>query len=146
MTLQKDRFVAEDIVFFQDFSEMFHSDLVAPEPLTSPGQASGGGQIPDVTFGLTAKSDDKGVKGNCTLIDRATDTMVKCLDATTYFQTATHAVFRGNALVNGTPTTYRISVDDNGEPGAGLDTFTISTGTGYGATGVLTQGNIQVHS
>jgi len=104
-------------------------------------------QIPgDVTFGLTAKSDDKGVKGNCTVIDRATNTIVKCLDATAYFQTATHAVFRGNALVNGTPTAYRISVDDNGEPGAGLDTFSVSTGAGYVASGVLTQGNIQVHA
>jgi hypothetical protein len=146
VTVQKDRFVAENRVYFQDFSETFQSDLTTPEPLTSPGQATGGGQIPgDVTFGFTAKSDDKGVKGNCTLIDRATNTMVKCLDATAYFQTATHAVFRGNAIVNGTPTTYRISVDDNGEPGAGLDTFTISTGSGYGASGILTQGNIQVH-
>jgi len=37
-------------------------------------------------------------------------------------------------------------VDDNGEPGAGLDAFSISTGTGYVASGVLTQGNIQVHA
>jgi hypothetical protein len=131
----------------QQFVETFASDLTATQPLTSPGQATGGGQIPgDVTFGLAAKSDDKGVKGNCTVIDRATDTMVKCLDATAYFQSATHAVFSGHALVNGVPTSYRISVDDNGEPGAGLDTFTISTGSGYGASGVLTQGNIQVHA
>jgi len=124
--------------------------LAHPEHSTrctnTPGQATGGGQIPaDVTFGLTAKSDDKGIKGNCTVIDRTASTMVKCLDATAYVQTGTHAVFRGNALVNGTPTTYRISVDDKGEPGAGMDTFTISTGTGYGASGILTQGNIQVH-
>jgi hypothetical protein len=51
--------------------------------------------------------------------------MVKCLDATTYVQTGTHAVFRG--------------------PGAGLDTFSISTDSGYSASGVLADGNIQVH-
>lgn len=133
-------------VILEQFFENFASDLGAVQPLTSPGQATGGGQIPgDVTFGFTAKSDQNGVKANCTVIDRTTDTMVKCLDGTTYFQSGTHAVFRGDALVNGTRTTYRISVDDNGEPGTGLDTFTLSTGTGYGTGGVLTEGNVQVH-
>jgi hypothetical protein len=36
-------------------------------------------------------------------------------------------------------------VDDLGEPGNGKDDFTITTGTGYTAGGVLTAGNIQVH-
>jgi hypothetical protein len=146
MTLHRNRFVDTNTVFFQEFTESFQSDLVATEPLTSPGQATGGGQIPgDVTFGFTAKSDKNGVKGNCTVIDRATNTTLKCLDATTYFQSGTSATFSGNATVNGTPTTYRIKVSDNGEPGTGLDTFTITTLSGYSATGVLTQGNIQIH-
>jgi len=133
-------------IIFQGFVENFVSDLAAPEPLTSPGSTTGGGQIAgDVTFGLTAKSDQNGVKGNCIVIERTMNTRVKCLDATTYFQTATHASFSGNATVNGVETTYRISVDDNAEPGTGADTFTITTASGYTATGVLTQGNIQVH-
>lgn len=133
-------------ITFDSFLEDFASDLTTTEPLTSPGKATGGGQIPgDVTFGLTAKSDANGVKGNCTVIDRTRDKMVKCLNATTYFQTTTHATFGGNATVDGVPTTYRISVDDLAEPGAGADTFTITTVSGYTATGVLTQGNIQVH-
>jgi hypothetical protein len=145
--LNRVTFTQTGVIADQQFFENFASDLTTTEPLTTPGQATGGGQIPgNVTFGLTAKSDQNGVKGNCAVIDRATGTMVKCLDATTYAQTGTHAVIRGNALVNGTPTTYRIVVDDNGEPGSGVDTFTISTGTGYGATGVLSQGNIQVHA
>jgi len=133
-------------ITFDSFIEDFLSDLTATEPLTSPGQATGGGQIPsDVTFGFTAKSDQNGVKGNCTIIDRTTNTTLKCLDATTYFQTATHANFTGNATVNGVNTTYRISVDDNAEPGTGNDAFTITTTSGYTASGFLTQGNIQVH-
>ena len=133
-------------ITFDSFIEDFASDLAATEPLTSPGQATGGGQIPaDVTFGFTAKSDKNGVKGNCTVIDRTTNTTLKCLNATTYFQTATHASFGGDATVNGVPTTYQIGVDDNAEPGTGADTFTITTASGYTATGVLTQGNIQVH-
>jgi hypothetical protein len=104
------------------------------------------GAIPgNVNFGLTPKRDQNGIKGNCTVIDRTTNTMAKCLDATAYSQTGTHAVFRGHAVVNGTPTTYRITVDDGGEPGAGLDTFSISTDSGYSASGVLADGNIQVH-
>src|SRR5215210_7452883 len=99
--------VATGFVQSQQFVENFASDLGAPQPLTTPGKATGGGQVPgNITFGLTAKSDE-------------------------------HAVFRGNALVNGNPTTYRITVDDNGEPGAGLDTFSISTLSGYSAGGVL---------
>jgi hypothetical protein len=147
MTLHRDRYVDSNIVFFQEFTESFQSDLPAPEPLTTPGQATGGGQIPSsITFGLTAKSDKSGVKGNCTVIDRSTNTTLKCLDATTYVQAGTSATFSGSATVNGTATTYRIKVADNGEPGAGLDTFTITTMSGYSATGVLTQGNIQIHS
>lgn len=133
-------------ITFQVFHEEFLSDLTATEPLTTPGQATGGGQLPaNVTFGLTAKSDASGIKGNCTVIDRATNVTIKCLDAVAYFQSGSHAVFSGNATVNGVATTYRITVDDNAEPGRGADTFTISTGTGYSASGVLSQGNIQVH-
>lgn len=146
VTVQRDRFVSSNQVYFQDFYENFLSDLTATEPLTSAGQATGGGRIPgDINFGLTAKSDNNGIKGNCTVIDRSSGTMIKCLDATSYFQVGTHATFGGHATVNGTPTTYRIKVDDNGEPGAGQDMFTITTTSGYSATGVLMDGNIQVH-
>ncbi|MFL5942029.1 MAG: post-COAP-1 domain-containing protein [Gaiellaceae bacterium] len=148
VAVQRQRVLEDPLrITFDSFIEDFLSDLTATEPLTSPGQATGGGQIPgDVTFGFTAKSDQNGVKGNCTVIDRTRNVMVKCLDATTYFQTATHATFNGNATVNGTKTTYRITVDDTAEPGTGADTFTITTASGYTATGVLTQGNIQVHN
>jgi hypothetical protein len=37
-------------------------------------------------------------------------------------------------------------VDDNGEPGEGLDTFSLSTDLGYGVSGVLSEGNIQIHA
>jgi hypothetical protein len=148
VAVQRVRYFEDPIrTAFDSFVEDFLSDLTATEPLTSPGQATGGGQIaPDVTFGFTAKSDKNGVKGNCTIIDRTTDTTVKCLDAMTYFQTATHATFTGHATVNGVATTYRITIDDNNEPGAGTDRFTITTASGYSASGVLTQGNIQVHT
>jgi hypothetical protein len=136
----------QDRVGFQSFYQTFTSSGTATVPLNTPGQVTGGGQIAgDITFGLTAKSDSNGMKGNCTVIDRAADMTVKCLDVTAYSQTTTHATFWGNAKVNGDLTTYRIDVNDFAESGIGQDAFSISTGNGYVAGGVLTQGNIQVH-
>jgi Bacterial Ig-like domain (group 1)/Regulator of chromosome condensation (RCC1) repeat len=122
-------------------------------PTSTPGQTTGGGQIANtagagkIAFGFTAKSDQNGVKGECTVVDPAgpSNTRIKCLDATALVQTATHATFFGNATVNGTATTYRIDVDDFAEPGAGSDTFKIQTASGYVASGILTAGNVQVH-
>ena len=129
------------------FNEAFRSSNTTVVPLpTTTGQVTGGGQIPaDTTFGLTAKSNQNGMKGECTVIDRARDTNVKCTDVTAFFEDGKSATFFGDALVNGASTSYRIDVRDNAEPGAGADTFAIHTGTGYSASGTLTQGNIQVH-
>jgi len=133
-------------IAFQGFLEDFKSDLITTEPLNAPGHATGGGQVPaDSSFGFAAKSDASGMKGNCTVIDRAAAAKVKCLDVTFFSQTGTHATFAGHATVNGTATTYRIDVDDLGEPGAGQDTFKIVAGS-YSAGGTLTEGNVQIHS
>ena len=123
-------------------------------PASTPGQTTGGGQIANtagagqIAFGFTAKSDQNGIKGECTVVDPAgpSNTRIKCLDVKTLVQTATHATFFGNATVNGNATTYRIDVDDFAEPGAGSDTFKIQTASGYIASGILTAGNIQVHT
>lgn len=69
---------------------------------------------------------------------------MKCLDVTLLAQTATHATFTGQALVDGDPATYRIDVDDLGDPGAGSDRFEIETSSGFAAAGVLAGGNIQI--
>ncbi len=120
-------------------------------PTATAGQSTGGGQVwngahsDQVAFGFNAKSDQNGVKGECTVVDPSTSTKIKCLDATTMVQTATHATIFGDATVNGAPTTYRIDVYDNAEPGAGSDTFKIQTDSGYTVGGTLTHGNIQVH-
>ena len=134
------------VIAFDDFFEDFNSDLEATEPLNTPGHATGGGQVPaDASFGFEARSGANGMKGNCTVIDRSAGAKVKCLDVTSYLQTGTHATFSGHATVNGTATTYRIDVDDLGEPGAGQDSFKIVAGS-YNAAGTLTEGNVQIHS
>ena len=122
-------------------------------PTSTSGQTTGGGQLDrdgqtgSVAFGYTAKNSGDTIKGECTLVDIAPDRniKVKCVDVDTLVQTATHATFFGNGTINGTPTRYRIDVDDNAEPGAGHDTFKLTTSTGYSAGGVISKGNIQVH-
>jgi len=138
-------------ITFDSFIEDFASDLTATQPLTSPGKATGGGQIPSafgadpVTFGFTAQSTGQAQMGTCEVVDHAAATKVKCLDVTGYFQSGNRATFVGHATVNGVDTLYRIDVTETGEPGAGRDSFAIQTASGYAAAGVLLRGNIQVH-
>ena len=125
------------------FNEAFSSSSIVQ--VSTAGKATGGGQIdPGIAFGFHAKSNG-GLKGGCTVIDQTADVTVKCLDVTAYFQTATKATFAGTATVNGAPTRYRIVVEDIAESGAGADRFSMTTDSGYGASGPLTAGNVQVH-
>lgn len=119
-------------------------------PTAASGNVTGGGQIANMTatdsiaFGFNAKADSSGAKGNCTVVDPFTDTIIKCVDVTTLVQSGNHATFFGKARINGLPTDYRIDVDDNGEPGV-ADTFKIQTSVGYAALGPLERGNVQIH-
>lgn len=128
---------------------VFQEAFYLGSPADTPGRATGGGMIAGaggestVTFGFNAMSSGATFKGNCTVVDKALGKQVKCLNVTSYVQSANHGTFRGNAEVNGTPTGYRIDVTDNGKPGLG-DTFTIATDSGYSAGGVLISGNVQV--
>ncbi len=52
----------------------------------------------------------------------------------------------GTCEVNGAPGfTYAVDVADNGEPGKGVDTFSIKLSNGYSAANTLGGGNIQLH-
>ena len=120
------------------------------ESSTPRGHATGGGQIErpltgaPVTFGFDAHSDEKGPKGKCSVLDHATGEHVRCLNVMSYTQTGGHAVFSGDADVDGLATTYRIDVTDNGSPGSGQDSFAIQADSGFAAAGVLTAGNVMV--
>jgi hypothetical protein len=53
----------------------------------------------------------------------------------------------GTAEVNGqSGFTFTVDVADNGEPGAGVDTFALQLSNGYAASGTLGGGNIQLHN
>jgi hypothetical protein len=123
-----------------NFVQTFASDAF----LGTLGQkTTGGGKIaPDVSFGFSAMR--RGLKGNCNVVDHVLEVHVKCIDVTAYAQFDDQATFAGNASVDGVQTRYRIQVVDGGEPGEGVDTFSITTGTGYSASGPLASGNVQV--
>ena len=136
---------ATEVVFGQ-INEVFSG----PSAPVQSGRATGGGKIvrplagTPVTFGFNAHSDHKGTKGRCSVVDHASGEHVLCRDVTSYSQSGNHAVFSGNAEIDGVSTTYRIDVVDNGLSGIGQDTFAIETDSGFAAAGVLTAGNIVV--
>jgi hypothetical protein len=146
-------YVDSDNDGMQDVGEAFADAAKAwILPVTTPGQVTGGGQtmsgaiIHGVTFGFNAHSDGENTKGHCNVLDHASNINIRCLDVTALVQVGQHATFFGNALVDGVPTEYRIDVNDVDEPGAYLDMFLIQTREGYSAGGVVTNGNIQVHT
>jgi hypothetical protein len=111
-------------------------------PASTAGQASGSGRVESLSFDFNAKSDKGTLKGNCSVT--VSKAMVKCLDVTSYVQTGNKAIIYGHATVNGMTALYKITVIDNGRPGAGRDTFTIETSSGFSDGGTLTTGNIDV--
>ena len=64
---------------------------------------------------------------------------------TSYLVSGNIVTFSGAATVNGASGfTYQVTASDNDEPGAGSDTFSIKLSTGYGASGVLSAGNLEL--
>lgn len=118
-------------------------------PTAGAGQVTGGGQaaaaeVDSIAFGFNAKSSEGGFNGNCNVVDRTASVHIKCIDVLSLVRSGNSATIFGNATFNGADTTYRIDVQDIGEPGIGVDSFTIVTASGYSAGGVLTAGNVQV--
>ena len=133
-----------------DAGERCGTATKAWEPAAStPGQASGGGYITNasgnrVVFGFGAQANLSGSSGGCHVFDVAAEVEIRCLSVSLLVIAGTHATFSGEAMVNGVARNYTIDVDDFGDPGALQDTFKITTDNGYGAAGVLTEGNIRV--
>ena len=143
-------------IFFWQEQEYFLETFIASTgvlPVDTHGKATGGGQILSgsdplerVTFGFNVRKDpnETRLKGTCNVLDHATNTHVKCLNVTDYQQIGNTATWEGTAEVNGVVEDYRITVQDNGEPNQGLDTFSIKTDS-YEAAGNVQHGNVQLH-
>jgi len=118
-------------------------------PASTSGKATGKGEIGvganRVSFSFTAQSSGTTAMGNCTVTERGTKRKIMCKDVVAFVESGNAATFYGHAVDAGADTLYVISIADGGEGGIGSDTFAITTGTGYSASGALTSGNIQVH-
>jgi len=117
------------------------------------GSVTGSGTIDSsvkgqVSFSVTAKLDDTGATGSCSVNEPATKTKIKCLGVTSMsFGTVggcPTAVIQGPATINGDPTSYQIVAVDCGTPGVGHDSFSVEA-DGFARSGTLTSGNITIH-
>jgi hypothetical protein len=122
------------------------------------GKVTGGGQIGDSrSFAFEVQPDhNNGFRGNLSYTDNTNNISLTSTSITfvSILSDNKHATFNGTATVNGTSGyTFRVDVEDNGEPGNGVDRFRIRLNgpTSYDSNnfaangGLLTAGNIQVH-
>jgi hypothetical protein len=117
-------------------------------PTSTTGRTAGDGKYgaaANVTFTLSARNDGSTLRGSCVFKDKAADISIKCLDVLAYVQFGNTAAFYGHAEQNGVATLYRIDVVDNGQPGSSpADFISITTAVGYGSSGPVTSGDVQV--
>jgi hypothetical protein len=130
-----------------------------PPPPPGAEKITGGGQVASQTPGLTANFGfvAQNAKPDASLSyhdDAAKGGAIDVHSANTSVPSVTFSgncgTFKGDAKVNQKPGyKYTVNACDNGEPGAGKDTFFISvTGSNfsYSNGGFITEGDIQIHN
>ena len=131
-----------------------HSDITCGTTQTvTKDFMTGGGYIivnnDHGNFGFVAgfKPGDNTVSGQLNYIDHGTGMHLKSIDITSYSGSGNTRTFSGDAQINGVSGyTFTVTASDNGNPGAGKDTFSIQLSNGYSASGVLAGGNIKLHT
>ncbi len=113
---------------------------------------TGGGWIaptgPHDNFGVAGGIKNGGLWGHLEYHDHgASGLSAHGTGVTAYTVTGpTSRHIEGTAEINGQGGfTYKVDVADNGNPGAGNDTFAIALSNGYNASGALGGGNITLH-
>jgi hypothetical protein len=109
---------------------------------------TGGGWLADPrrNFAVAGGFKNGGFWGHLLYIDHESRIKVKGTGVTDYTVTgATTRHIEGTCEIDGVPGTYQVDVDDQGEPGR-LDTFALSLNGAPVANGVLSGGNIQLHT
>ena len=97
------------------------------------------------TFGMVGGQKPNGLQGNISYHDHGDGTFIKGKGVTAYTGTGTERTITYTCTVNGQNDTCVVDVADNGEPGGGVDEFSIDSGA-YDASGPkITKGNIQLH-
>ena len=117
-------------------------------------KVTGGGTILSVdlnqkaNFGFNAKQKlpSGAVNGQLQYQDSAAALDVHSIALSVLTINGNTATFSGTATVNGSGSfDFTVTVQDNGKPGKGNDTFGISLSNGYSNSGTLTGGNIKIH-
>jgi len=128
---------------------------VTVNDVVTPGKITGGGaQISKGTnFGFVVQSDDgKSVKGELEYQDKDNASIINLhsdkILSINISPDGKKGIFFGTATINGkSGYTFKVYVEDNGEPGSN-DKFSITINEisgGYTKSGTLTKGNIQIH-
>ena len=117
---------------------------------SSTGKVTAGGAQVDknTNFGLNVQSDGLIIKGTIEYQDKSANINLHSISMTSLSidPTKTKATFTGTAKLNNSPGyTFKVYVEDNGEPGR-TDKFTIKINeNSYTKSGTLQKGNIQIH-
>jgi hypothetical protein len=109
---------------------------------------TGGGWLADPrrNFAVAGGIKNGGFWGHLLFIDHESRMKVKGTGVTAYTVTGpTTRHIEGTCEIDGVPGTYQVDVDDQGEPGR-LDTFALALNGSPVANGVLSGGNIQLHT
>jgi hypothetical protein len=129
-----------------------HADIQCGQRLCPADKdfVTGGGWLADPrrNFAVAGGIKNGGFWGHLLYIDHGTGMKVKGTGVTAYVLTgATTRHIEGTCEINGSPSgTYQVDVDDQGEPGIGRDAFTLRLNGNPVAAGVLSGGNIQLHT
>lgn len=117
-----------------------------PGPPPPAFKATGGGQIEVSSrgsFGFNAKQENGTASGHLTYINHATGAQLSCT-VTNALVTSSTADFSGPCSSKSSASSFSAHVEDNGEPGKGVDKFEITYGTTTEGN-TIRAGNIQVH-
>jgi hypothetical protein len=123
-------------------------NIVLPPPPTV-GKVTGGGTI-NVTGGVgnfgfivQRQAVDGSIHGDLQYVNHASGAKVHSVMFTSFTIVGNTATFGGTCTVNGSPCTFTVNVEDNGEPGTN-DKFTITVNAGPPEGGTLRSGRIQI--
>jgi hypothetical protein len=122
-------------------------------PQTTSGKVTGGGSISlekgkGSNFGFVVNSDTSTTPKGSLEFQSKLDNIN--LHSTGFYSLSVYsptlAIFSGTATINGdSGHTFKVTIEDNGEPGKN-DKFSIEIDGGtYSKSGTLTAGNIQIH-
>jgi hypothetical protein len=125
--------------------------LTVTPAVQTTGKANGGGEIAVPggvgSFGFSVKRTSAGgpISGSLDYSSSVRNFTVQSTAITSFSVSGNTVRFAGNCTKNGTPCTFAVTAQDNGNPGKNKDRFDIVVSGEPGEAGVLTKGNVKVN-